>query len=80
MGRIHFEVDSELNPDYLKTGYPIDYYGLYHVVKYEDDKKIEVIKTFKRGYGRSEAYTLASELQEAQKQHIEKSLILTKSL
>lgn len=63
---IHYEVESELNPLYEKTGNIKDYYGIYHVVKFEGDSRIAVVKTFDYTNGtRSnlEAYAHARELQ-----------------
>lgn len=61
---IHYEVENELNPKYTETGYASDYYGLYHVVKFDGDTRLEVIRTFGGGFtsDRSEAYKLAGRL------------------
>lgn len=59
---VHYEVESHLNPRYLETGYPSDYFGIYEVIKYEGDTRTP-IKSFEGGEGRSDAYRLAGELQ-----------------
>lgn len=65
--RIHIEVDSELNPRYAETGSMIDYYGIYHVVKYDGDEPLEVLKTFDDPFAdrRRDAYRFAREQSEA---------------
>lgn len=61
---IHIEVDSEVNPQYLRTNKLVDYYGIYRVVKYDGDALIEVLKTFDDPFTdrRGDAYRYAGEL------------------
>ena len=37
------EVESELNPRYLETFSMADYFGIYHVIKYSDDKRFGLL-------------------------------------
>lgn len=66
MSRIHYEVDSEINPKFLETDHMCDYFGIYSVVKYDDDIPLEVIGTWSGGWGREKAYALAGQLTDAQ--------------
>lgn len=58
---VHIEVESELNPKFLETGHWRDYYGIYHVVKYDGDQRVEVLKTFDNPFTdrRGDAYRFA---------------------
>lgn len=69
MSKIHFEVDSEINPKYLETGDLIDYYGIYKVVKYDGDEIIEVLKVFDDPFTnrRMDAYKFARSVLETAK-------------
>lgn len=59
--KVHYEVVSQLNPKYALTGHMCDYYGVYHVVKYDEHNNPEIIQTF-TGLYRKDAYTLAGKL------------------
>lgn len=56
-----FIVNSELNPDYLRTGWMCEYYGVYNVVDTVTDT---VVFTGRGAWGRSDAYTKRRELEE----------------
>lgn len=64
--RIHYEVESEVNPRYKETGDIHDYFGIYYVVKYFGDTRNGVIKKFDDHYTnrRAEAYRYARQLNE----------------
>jgi hypothetical protein len=60
----HFEVESEINPRYLETGSTEDYYGLYHVVEFDGDKRIRIVATYSEYTdSRRNAYKHAAHLQ-----------------
>lgn len=61
---LRYEVESEINPRYAETGSAADYHGMYHVVRYDGDKRLEVMRTFGGGFttDRDEAYKLAGRL------------------
>jgi hypothetical protein len=64
--RIHYEVETELNPRFLETGNLSDYYGVYYVVKYSGYWPVARVQSFENGNGRELAYALARELQNEQ--------------
>lgn len=59
---VRYDVESELNPRYAETGWPIDYYGIYRAIAYHADGTREVLYTGERGEGRDNAYRLAGRL------------------
>jgi hypothetical protein len=65
-----YEVESELNPRYAETGDQADYYGVYHVVKYEADTR-EIIETYPAGYANARfvTYRHAARLNAARDPH-----------
>lgn len=62
---MRYEVKSELNPEYEKTGRMSDYHGIYSVVEYDRDIEVRVVKTFSGDdASRAMAYQYAGLLQE----------------
>lgn len=66
--RIHYEVNSELNPAYTHShqrGLTPDYYGVYWVELWHDDRMINIVQRFDDPFEdrRTQAYDLARTLQ-----------------
>ena len=64
---MYFDVCSRINPEYLITGHPCDYFGIYNVVERNDTGDIvgEPVATY-TGAQRRDAYEHAGRLQKAQ--------------
>lgn len=64
---VRYEVEGKLNPRYVETGDMADYFGIYEVVKWQGDARLEVIETYradKLSDARYLAYSHARRLQE----------------
>lgn len=72
----HYEVESELNPRFKETGLTEDYHGIYHVVEYDCETRVRVIRSYKDTYTshamRMEAYKYAAHLQAVEDQKKDK--------
>lgn len=61
----HFEVECEMNPRYKVTGRMEYYHGIYHVVEYDGETRVRVVRSYDNVYPhiRAEAYKYAAHLQ-----------------
>lgn len=62
-----YDVESELNPAYQRTGNMADYYGVYHVIQIDEDGTSRRILTMPHEYGaeaRNVAYRIVGVLSE----------------